>query len=330
MKEVVLVTGGAGYIGSHTVRKLHLEGYKVVVFDNFSSGHHDAVEGFTVVESDLSDQKSIEGAFEKYKPAAVIHFAGSIEAGESVTDPERFFANNLVTSLNLLNVMKNAGVKKFVFSSSAAIYGEPKKTPITEEAEKVPCNPYGLTKLMFEQILETYDKAYGVKSVCLRYFNAAGADPSGKIGADHKHKTHLITLAILTALGKNKVLKIFGTNYPTPDGTCIRDYIHVNDLADAHVLALEYLNKKNCSNQFNLGNEVGESVREVVQKTKEITGRDFKVEIVGRREGDPSKIVASSKKARKTLGWKPKLSSLEKILETAYKWHLNNPDGFKK
>lgn len=330
MKETVLVTGGAGYIGSHTIRKLNLEGYEVIVFDNFSSGHRDAVKGFTVVEGDLSDQKSIEGAFEKYKPAAVIHFAGSIEAGESVTDPERFFANNLVTSLNLLNVMKNAGVKKIVFSSSAAIYGEPKKNPIVEEDEKIPCNPYGLTKLMFEQILETYDNAYGIKSVCLRYFNAAGADPSGEIGADHKHKTHLITLAILAALGKRDGLKIFGADYDTPDGTCIRDYIHVNDLADAHVLALSYLNKTNHSNQFNLGNEVGESVKEVIQKTKEITGKDFDVEIVGRREGDPSKIVASSKKAKTTLGWNPKLSSLEKILETAYKWHLNNPDGFKE
>ena len=260
----------------------------------------------------------------------MIHFAGSIEAGESMTDPKRFFENNVVCGMNLLEVMLKYDVKKIVFSSSAAVYGEPQKVPIEETDIKNPTNVYGSTKLMFEQILDAYDGAYGIKSVALRYFNAAGADPSRTIGPDHKNKTALIEIIMLAVLGKKDSIKIFGTDYPTPDGTCIRDYVHVNDLADAHVLALEYLEKNNISDKFNLGNENGSSVLEVIETAKKITGVDIKVIEESRRDGDPAKLYASSKKAQEILGWQPKFDSIEKIVETAWNWHKNNPNGFGK
>jgi UDP-glucose 4-epimerase len=330
MLENILVAGGAGYIGSHTVRFLKKAGFSSIIYDNLSSGHKEAVRDFHLVVGDLSNKKLLDNAFKKYKPTAVIHFAGYIEAGESVTDPQRFFHNNLINGINLLDTMVENEVDKIVFSSSAAVYGEPKKIPVKEEDEKKPTNPYGLTKLMFEQVLESYDRAYDIKSVSLRYFNAAGADPSSEIGADHKNKTHLMTLAILTALGKRSSIKIFGDDYPTPDGTCVRDYIHVSDLADAHVLALKYLEEKNISDCFNLGNEKGNSVKEVVEMTKKVTGKDFKVEIVERRAGDPAKVVASSKKAKDILGWEPKSSSLEDIIRTAWNWHEKHSEGYKE
>lgn len=326
----ILVTGGAGYIGAHTVRKLKEAGHEIVIFDNFSSGHRDAVKDFSIFEGDLSKKEDLEKVFAENKFDAVVHFAGSIEAGESMTDPKRFFDNNFVCGLNLLEAMLEHSVKKIVFSSTAAVYGEPEKMPIEETAPKNPSNVYGLTKLMFEQVLEAYDKAYDIKSVCLRYFNATGADPSGEIGADHKNKTHLLTLTLLTALGKRDSIKIFGTDYPTPDGTGIRDYVHVNDLADAHVLALNFLNTNNLSENFNLGNEKGTSVREVIEAAKKITGIDFAVIEEPRRDGDPAQIFASSKKAQEILGWKPKFKSIEKIIETAWNWHKNNPNGFSK
>jgi UDP-glucose 4-epimerase len=325
----ILVTGGAGYIGSHTVKELKKSGHEVVVFDNFSSGHRSAVKDTEIYEGDLSNIKDIEDVFTQHAFDAVIHFAGSIEAGESMTDPQRFFRNNLVNSLNLLDVMLEKGVKKIVFSSSAAVYGEPEKIPVEEGDPKIPTNYYGLTKLMFEEILEAYDTAYGIKSVSLRYFNAAGADPSGEIGADHKNKTHLITLVMLAALGQRESVKIFGTDFETKDGTGVRDYIHVSDLANAHLLALDYLNDGNDSNYFNLGNEQGNSVKEVIDLAKEITKKDFKVEFEGRREGDPAKLVASSKKAKEVLGWKPTQSDINVILEAAWNWHQKNPQGYK-
>ncbi len=326
----ILVTGGAGYIGSHTVRKLKQAGHEIVIFDNLSSGHRDAIGDFTLVVGDLADKSALEKVFAENNFDAIVHFAGSIEAGESMTDPKRFFDNNLVNSLNLLEAMLAHDVKKIVFSSSAAVYGESEKMPVEEIDPKDPTNVYGLTKLMFEQVLDAYDAAYGLKSVALRYFNAAGADPSGAIGADHKHKTHLITLILLAALGKRDAIKIFGTDYPTPDGTGIRDYVHVSDLADAHVLALDHLKKNNRSDKFNLGNEKGNSVREVIEWAKKITGIDFEVIEEGRREGDPAKLVASSQKAKDILGWRPQFDTIDQILETAWTWHKNHPEGFAK
>jgi UDP-glucose 4-epimerase len=326
----ILVTGGAGYIGAHTVRKLKNAGHDIVIFDNLSSGHQDAIKDFDLFIGDLANKKDLKKVFSENKFDAVIHFAGSIEAGESMTDPKRFFQNNIINGLNLLEAMLENNVKKIVFSSTAAVYGEPEKMPIEETDPKNPTNVYGETKLMFEKILEAYDNAYGLKSICLRYFNAAGADPSGEIGADHKNETHLITLILLTALGKREFIKIFGTDYPTADGTGIRDYVHVNDLADAHVLALENLQKNNTSNKFNLGNEKGTSVREVIQKAKSITGVDFKVIEEPRREGDPAKLFASSQKAKHTLGWKPQFEKIDQILETAWNWHKKHPEGFEK
>ena len=279
---------------------------------------------------DLAKKEDLEKVFTENKFDSVVHFAGSIEAGESMTDPKRFFDNNLVCGLNLLEAMLAHDVKKIVFSSTAAVYGEPEKMPIQEDAPKNPTNVYGLTKLMFEQVLDAYDHAYGLKSVCLRYFNATGADPQGEIGPDHKNKTHLLTLTLLTALGKRDSIKIFGTDYPTADGTGVRDYVHVNDLADAHVLALDYLNKHNESNKFNLGNEKGTSVREVIEISKSITGIDFKVIEEPRRAGDPANLLASSQKAQAILGWKPQFPAMEQIIETAWNWHKKHPDGFEK
>ena len=326
----ILVTGGAGYIGSHTVRKLKEADHDIVIFDNLSSGHVDAIKDFDLFIGDLANKQDLEKVFSEHKFDAVVHFAGSIEAGESMTDPKRFFDNNFVSGLNLLEAMLKHDVKKIVFSSTAAVYGQPKKMPIEETDLKNPTNVYGQTKLMFEQVLDAYDYAYGLKSVCLRYFNATGADPSGEIGPDHKNKTHLLTLTLLTALGKRDSIKIFGTDYPTKDGTGVRDYVHVNDLADAHVLALNFLRKNNQSEKFNLGNEKGTSVREVIRLSKKITGIDFKVIEEPRRAGDPANLFASSQKAQKILGWKPQFPDMEQIIETAWNWHKNHPDGFEK
>jgi UDP-glucose 4-epimerase len=326
----LLVTGGAGYIGSHTVRKLKTAGHEIVIFDNLSSGHRDAIKDFELFEGDLKNKADLKKVFSENQFDAVIHFAGSIEAGESMTDPKRFFENNFVCGLNLLEAMLENDVKKIVFSSSAAVYGEPEKMPIEETSAKNPTNVYGLTKLMFEQVLNAYDYAYGLKSVALRYFNATGADPSGEIGPDHKNKTHLLTLALLTALGKRDSIKIFGTDFPTPDGTGIRDYVHVNDLADAHVLALDYLQKKETSNKFNLGNEKGTSVRQVIQLAKEISGVDFRVIEEPRRDGDPASLFASSQKAKQILGWQPQFPEMKQIVQTAWNWHQKHPDGFEK
>lgn len=325
----VLVTGGAGYIGSHTVRELKKAGFEILIYDNLSTGHREAVEGFNLVVGDLEDKGKLKKTFENFKPEAVIHFAGSIEAGESVTDPQRFFKNNLVNSLNLLEVMVEKGIKEIIFSSSAAVYGEPEKNPVTEKTPPRPTNPYGLTKLMFEQILEAYDKAYGLKSISLRYFNAAGADPSGEIGADHKLKTHLITIVMLAALGKTGSIRIFGTDYKTSDGTCVRDYIHVNDLASAHVLALQKLKKEKTSDIYNLGTGQGYSVREVIETAKKVTGINFKIVEEGRRAGDPEAYFASSLKAQEELSWRPKFPTLKEIIETAWKWHSKHPEGYK-
>lgn len=322
MKKTILVTGGAGYIGSHAVKEVLKQKFKVLVYDNLSSGHKWAVlKPAKLAVGDLLDEKKLNQVFKNYKPDAVMHFAGSVEVGESMERPGDFFRNNVVGSLNLLEAMRRHNVKYIIFSSSAAVYGEPKKIPIKEDFELKPVNFYGSTKMMVEEILKYYDIAHDVKYVSLRYFNAAGADPEGELGEEHKSETHLIP-KILKAAQKENNCYVFGKNYKTKDGTCIRDYIHVADLANAHILALRYLIKSKGSDIFNLGNEKGNSVLEVIKKAKKISGINFKVKYSKRRPGDPAKLVASSQKARKLLGWKPKYK-LNQIIQTAWNWEEN-------
>jgi len=325
----ILVTGGAGYIGSHTVKELLSQGFNPVVFDNFSKGHKESIVGIDCVEGDLSDKDSINKVLLEKKIEAVIHFAGSIEVGESVKNPSKYYWNNVATSVNLFDAMVKNKVPNIIFSSSAAVYGNPKRTPIEEDDEKTPSNPYGMTKLIVEKVLEAYDKAYNLKSVSLRYFNAAGASISGEIGEDHNPETHLIPRILYSLLGKIKNLEIFGDDYSTPDGTCIRDYIHVDDLASAHVLALLYLGKISKSNVFNLGSEKGFSNKEVLETVEKITGEKVDYKISDRREGDPAVLVASNKKAKKILDWQLRNSDLENIISSAWKWYQNHPEGYK-
>jgi len=326
--KTVLVTGGAGYIGSQAVLELAEAGYFPVVYDNLSTGHKEAVLSGKLIVADLADKEKLDKVFKKYKPEAVMHFAASIEVEESVQNPQKYFQNNVVNGLNLLEVMLKNNCKKLIFSSTAAVYGNPKRVPIKESDSTEPINPYGLSKLMFEQILGWYSKSYNLKSISLRYFNAAGADPEGKIGQDSPKPTHLITRAILTALGRYPYLEIFGTDYPTKDGTCIRDYIHVKDLARAHILALKKLDGK-YSPVYNLGTGRGFSVQEVVDVAKGITGIDFKVKNSPRRPGDPTELVACPDLAQKELGFKPQYSKLNTIIETAFLWHKKHPTGYK-
>lgn len=323
-KPSILVTGGAGYIGSHAVLALKRVGYDVVILDNLVYGHRDLVEKVLQVElvvGDTGDRTLLDNLFNTHNIAAVMHFAAFAYVGESVTDPAKYYRNNVLGTLTLLEAMLAASIKKFVFSSTCATYGVPEFVPITEDHPQNPINPYGATKLMVERILSDFDVAYGLKSVRFRYFNAAGADPNGKLGEDHNPETHLLPLVLLTALGQRESISIFGTDYPTPDGTCIRDYIHVSDLADAHILGLEYLLKGGDSEVFNLGNGNGFSVREAIDTTQLVTGRDIKVLECDRRPGDPAVLIGSSDKARKILGWQPQYSSLKEIIAHAWQWH---------
>lgn len=324
----ILVTGGAGYIGSHTVRKLKEAGYNPIIFDNLSNGHREAVKGFNFVQGDILDREILEKTIKTKKIEAIVHFAGFIEVGESVKDPEKYFKNNILGSFNLISACKDSKVNKIVFSSSAAVYGSPERTPIQEDDTKKPTNPYGFTKLAVEEILNDFDIAYGTKSVSLRYFNAAGATNSDEIGEDHDPETHLIPRIIKYALGQIKDFKVFGDDYKTKDGTCIRDYVHVDDLADAHVLAVEYLAKNNKSEVFNLGSENGFSVKQVIETVGEASGHKIPYKIGPRRKGDPGILLASNKKAKKILGWNPQKSTLKNIVESAWKWHKNKPKGF--
>ncbi|MBW4424310.1 MAG: UDP-glucose 4-epimerase GalE [Nostoc desertorum CM1-VF14] len=323
-KPTILVTGGAGYIGSHTVLALKQAGYNVVILDNLVYGHRDLVEKVLqveLIEGDTGDRALLDHLFKTRDIAAVMHFSAYAYVGESVTDPAKYYRNNVVGTLTLLEAMLAASVKKFVFSSTCATYGVPEFVPIPENHPQNPINPYGATKLMVERILSDFDVAYGFKSVRFRYFNAAGANPSGLLGEDHNPETHLIPLVLMAALGKRESISIFGTDYPTPDGTCIRDYIHVNDLADAHILGLEYLLKGDDSEVFNLGNGSGFSVREVIAAAEQVTGTSIAVEERDRRPGDPPILIGSGEKARTILGWQPQYPSIKDIVAHAWQWH---------
>lgn len=324
VKPTILVTGGAGYIGSHAVLALQRAGYEVIVLDNLVYGHRDLVEEVLkakLVVGDISDRALLDNLFATYNIGAVMHFSAFAYVGESVTDPAKYYRNNVIGTVTLLEAMMAASIKKFVFSSTCATYGIPKAVPITEDHPQNPINPYGTTKLMVEKILADFDVAYGLQSVCFRYFNAAGADPNGLLGEDHNPETHLIPLVLLTALGKQQSVSIFGTDYPTPDGTCIRDYIHVSDLADAHILGVEYLLQDGKTDVFNLGNGGGFSVKQVIEAAREVTGREIKVVESDRRPGDPPALVGSCEKARKVLGWQPQYLDIKDIISHAWKWH---------
>jgi UDP-glucose 4-epimerase len=323
-KPCILVTGGAGYIGSHTVLALLQAGYEVIILDNLVYGHRDLVEKVLqveLIEGDTGDRPLLDNLFSTRNIAAVMHFSAYAYVGESVTDPAKYYRNNVVGTLTLLEAMLAASIKKFVFSSTCATYGVPEIVPIPEDHPQNPINPYGATKLMVERILSDFHTAYDFKSVRFRYFNAAGADPNGRLGEDHNPETHLIPLVLQTALGKREFISIFGTDYPTPDGSCIRDYIHVNDLADAHVLGLKYLLDGGDSEVFNLGNGNGFSVREVIETAKLVTGREIPIKECDRRPGDPPSLIGSGEKARKILNWQPQYSSLKDILVHSWQWH---------
>lgn len=317
----ILVTGGAGYIGSHTVKDLLNRGYEVVILDNFSSGHQELICGGEVIWADLRNKDEIEAVFKKYQIQAVLHFAALIQVGESYQDPQKYYLHNLTTSLSLLEIMLRHGVKNFIFSSSAAVYGPPQKIPIEEDHPLNPANPYGTTKFMVEKILADYHRAYGLNYVSLRYFNAAGADPEGQLGELHSPETHLIPNILLHLLGRNPDFQVFGNDFPTPDGTAIRDYIHVTDLARAHVLALEKLLKGDGSRVLNLGSSRGYSVLEVIREAEKITGRKVFLRFGPRRLGDVPVLLASSHRAESWLGWQRKFSDLETIIRTAWDWH---------
>jgi len=324
-QPTILVTGGAGYIGSHTVLALKNANYDVVILDNLEHGHRDLLEkvlhDVELVVGDISDRSLVDNLFASRKIDAVIHFAAYIAVGESVSDPAKYYRNNVSGTLTLLEAMMAANVNKFVFSSTCAIYGEPKIVPIPEEHPRYPISPYATSKLMVEEILADFDRAYNFKSVRFRFFNAAGAHPEGILGEDHHPETHLIPLVLQTALGRRESVSILGTDYPTPDGTGLRDYIHVNDIAAAHILGLEYLLGGGDSQEFNLGNGCGFSVREVIESAKQVTGRDVKAIECERRPGDPPILVGSSNKVKTILGWKPQYPDLEEIIAHAWQWH---------
>jgi UDP-glucose 4-epimerase len=316
----VLVVGGAGYIGSHMVKHLLRQGCDVVTYDNLSTGYRDAVLGGQFVLGDLADQAALETLFSTHRFDGVLHFASFIQVGESVREPAKYYENNVTNTLNLLNAMVKHGVRHFIFSSTAAVYGEPQYVPIDEAHPKQPINPYGKTKWMVEQILEDYDRAYGLKSIALRYFNAAGADPEGELGERHEPETHLIPLVLQAASGRRPHISVFGRDYDTPDGTCIRDYIHVTDLAEAHWLALQKLLAGANSAAYNLGNGNGFSVQEVIDAAQKVTAREIAVNDSPRREGDPARLVANSQAARNALNWQPARHDLVTIIQDAWRF----------
>lgn len=327
---MILVLGGAGYIGSHAVKMLIESGETVVVVDNLETGHLEAIhEKAKFYNVDMRDFSAFEKVFKENSIKSVMHFSANSLVGESTQLPLKYFENNVSGAVNLLQLMNAYGVKKIVFSSTAAVYGEPKSVPIFEDSDTVPTSPYGESKLMVEKMLRWADVAHGIKFVSLRYFNVAGAEPKGEIGEAHGVETHLIPLILQVPLGKRSHINIYGDDYPTKDGTPIRDYIHVVDLIDAHIKALEYLNEGNESNIFNLGSGEGFSVYEIIDVAKQITGKDIPAVVTERRAGDPSILIASSEKAERLLGWKPKYTDVYTIIKDAWNWHKNHPDGFR-
>ncbi|TLS38408.1 UDP-glucose 4-epimerase GalE [Pseudalkalibacillus caeni] len=325
----ILVTGGAGYIGSHTVLYLQEKGENVVVLDNLKTGHQDAIQNVTFYKGSLHDNTLLDRIFQENEIDSVIHFAASSLVGESVENPLLYYRNNVVGTYHLISKMVEYGIKNIVFSSTAATYGNPEQLPILESNPTNPTNPYGETKLAIEKMLRWCDDAYGLKSICLRYFNAAGADPSGRIGEDHEPETHLIPIVLQVALGHRQTVSIFGNDYPTDDGTCIRDYIHVLDLAQAHYLALKRLKSKKESGIYNLGNGKGFSVKEVIETCRKVTGKELSSKVGPRREGDPAILIASSKKAKEELDWEPMYLDLENIVSHAWEWHSTHPVGYE-
>lgn len=324
----ILVTGGAGYIGSHTVLAMLNRGEEVIVVDNLINGHAESVKDVKLYIGDIRDECFLNSVFEKNNIKAVIHFAAYSLVGESVKEPIKYFSNNVAGTISLLDMMKKYGVKNIVFSSTAAVYGKPKNVPILEENDTTPTNPYGESKLAVEKLLKWADNAGYINYIALRYFNAAGAYEDGSIGEQHSPETHLIPIILEVALKKRNKVAIFGDDYKTKDGTCVRDYIHVMDLAEAHLLALDKLELTGESGVYNLGNDEGFTVKEVLETAKKVTKTDISVEISDRRSGDPDILISSSEKAKKELGWKPKYNSLEKIIEDAWRWHKNNKNCY--
>lgn len=324
----ILVTGGAGYIGSAAVEDLHKKGEKVVVLDNLVYGHRQAVDDeIPFYEGEIGDKDLVEKIVREHNIESCMHFSAFAYVGESVEKPQKYYRNNFIQTINLLEVLIKTGAKKFIFSSTCATYGEPQYIPIDEKHPQNPVNPYGWTKFMTERVLADYDKAYGLKFVALRYFNACGA--SEKCGEHHDPETHLIPLILFAATGKRDAISIYGDDYPTPDGTAIRDYIHINDLSQAHLLALNYLRGGGNSEFINLGNGGGYSVKEVVEAARKVTGKNIEAKLAPRRAGDPSRLVADAAKAREVLGWNPNFPEIEKIIESAWKWHEANPNGYE-
>ncbi|TRY27192.1 UDP-glucose 4-epimerase GalE [Brevibacillus sp. LEMMJ03] len=324
----ILVTGGTGYIGSHTVAELLAHGEEVIVVDNLRTGHERAVLGGTLYRGDIRDRQFLDEVFRAHEIEAVIHFAAKSLVGESVRDPLAYYDNNVIGTHTLVSAMVEHGVRKAVFSSTAAVYGEPERIPIREEDPTVPANPYGETKLAMEKMFRWCDQAYGLKSISLRYFNAAGAHPDAIIGEDHEPESHLIPLVLQVALGQREQIEMFGDDYPTEDGTCIRDYVHVMDLANAHWLALDYLRTHNRSDVFNLGNGTGFSVKQVIDTARKVTGHPIPAKVSPRRAGDPAVLVASADKAKRLLNWHPRCPELETIIESAWNWHRRHPRGY--
>ncbi len=324
----ILVVGGAGYIGSYMCKYLAKNGYHPIVLDNLVYGHRQAVKWGLFIAGSMADAKLLDRIFKEHPIAAVMHFAAFCYVGESVEDPGKYYQNNVAATITLLEAMVENNIHHFIFSSSCAVYGEPVEIPITEQHPYSPINPYGRSKLMVEQILEDFRAAYGLEYVALRYFNAAGADPEGEIGEEHDPETHLIPLVLKTALGQRETINIFGNDYATKDGTCIRDYIHIDDLAQAHLLALDRLLSGLPGGQYNLGNGNGYSVKEVIEVARDITSKQIPAKIVERRPGDPAVLIGSSEKAFKELGWKPQFADLNAIVATAWQWHKTHPNGF--
>ncbi len=317
----ILVTGGAGYIGSHACKALALAGHMPVTYDNLIYGHREAVLWGPMEEGDINDRKRLDAVISRHKPQAVMHFAAYAYVGESVENPGKYYRNNAAGALTLLEAMRDARIDQIVFSSTCATYGAPRQIPMTEDHPQHPINPYGCSKFMVEQMLKDFHAAHQIRSIALRYFNAAGADPDGEIGEDHDPETHLIPLVLDAAMGRRPHITVFGEDYDTPDGTCIRDYIHVSDLAQAHILALEKLQNASGHHAFNLGNGNGYSVKQVIDTARQVTGRDIRTIIGPRRPGDPDSLVGDATRIQKELGWQPRFPDLKDIIETAWNWH---------